>query len=156
MSDVPPALTRRGVLAVAGGTMLAGLTSRLLPAHADTASVQDVIKERIGDQPLQQGRIELELPLVAQDGNTVPLSIKVESPMTPEDYVKAVYVLAEKNPWPEVITFHFTPRSGKAEASARIRLAMTQNVMAVAQMSDGSAYMTETFVKVLIAGCTTT
>ena len=155
MADVTPALTRRGVLAVAGSTMLVGVTSRLYPAHADTASVLDVIKKRLGDKPLQQGRIELELPLIAPDGNTVPLSIRVESPMTPEDYVEAVYVLAEKNPWPEVLTFHFTPRSGKAEVSARIRLAMTQNVMAVAQMSDGSAYMTETFVKVLIAGCTT-
>lgn len=156
MPDVTPVLTRRGVLAVAGSTMLAGLTSRLHPAHADIASVQNVIKQRFGDRPLQQGKVHLDLPLVAQDGNTVPLSIKVESPMTPEDYVEAVYVLAEKNPWPEVITFHFTPRSGKAEASARIRLAMTQNIMAVAQMSDGSAYMTETFVKVLIGGCSTT
>ena len=156
MPDVTPALTRRGLLALAGGTMLAGLPSRSHSAYADTASVQDVIKKRLGDRPLQQGKIQLELPLIAQDGNTVPLLVKVESPMTPEDYVEAVYVLAEKNPWPEVITFCFTPRSGKAEASTRIRLAMTQNVIAVAQMSDGSAYTTETFVKVLIAGCSTT
>ena len=153
MPDVNPALTRRSILAAAGSTVLSGLTSRLHPAHADTASVQEAIKKRLGDRPLQQGRITLELPLIAQDGNTVPLSISVESPMTPEDYVEAVYVLAEKNPWPEVMTFHFTPRSGKAEASARIRLAMTQNVIAVAHMSNGSADMTETFVKVLIAGC---
>lgn len=154
MTDVNPALTRRGILAAAGSTVLSGLASRLHPAHANTTSVQEAIKNRLGDRPLQKGRIQLELPLIAPDGNTVPLSFSVESPMTPEDYVEAVYVLAEKNPWPEVMTFHFTPRSGKAEVSTRIRLAMTQNVMAVAQMSDGSAYMAETFVKVLIAGCT--
>ncbi len=154
MSDVTPSLSRRSILAAAGSTVLSGLTSRLRPAHADTASVQEAIKNRLGDRPLQKGKIHLDLPLIAQDGNTVPLSFSVESPMTPEDYVEAVYVFAEKNPWPEVIAFHFTPLSGKAEASSRIRLAMTQNVMAIAQMSDGSAYMTETFVKVLIAGCT--
>lgn len=154
MPNVNPALTRRGILVAAGSTMLSSLTSRFHLAHANTSSVQDAIKNRIGNQPLQPGRIHLDIPLIAQDGNTVPLSFRVESPMTPEDYVEAVYILAEKNPWPEVATFRFTPLSGKAEVSTRIRLAMTQNVMAVAQMNDGSAYMTETFVKVLIAGCT--
>ncbi|MDH3600968.1 MAG: hypothetical protein OEU26_15200, partial [Candidatus Tectomicrobia bacterium] len=84
MPDMNPALTRRGVLAAAGSTMLSGLTSRLQSAHADMASVQEAIKKRLGDRPLQKGRITLELPLIAPDGNTVPLSFSVESPMTPE------------------------------------------------------------------------
>lgn len=146
-------LTRRQVLTIASGAALVGLTSRILPAHADAAATQALIKERLGDKPLQEGRIKLQLPQIAENGNTVPLSFAVESPMTAEDYVKSVHLFAEDNPLPGVATFNFTPRSGKAEASTRIRLAKTQNVIAVAEMSDGSVYIAKNLMKVTMGGC---
>ena len=95
----------------------------------------------------------LELPQIAENGNTVPLSIEVESPMSNSDHVKAVHIFAEGNPAPEVASFHFSPANGIAKASVRIRLAQTQNVIAVAELSDGSILQATTEVKVTIGGC---
>ena len=83
----------------------------------------------------------------------MPIAFEIDSPMTESDYVKAVHIFAEKNPLPNVASFHFTLRSGKARASTRMRLAKTQNVVAVVEMSDGSVYMAKTEVKVTIGGC---
>ncbi len=105
------------------------------------------------DRAPQDGRITLELPQIAENGNTVPLSIEVDSPMTAQDYCKAVHIFAEGNPRPDVASIHFTPACGRAVASTRMRLAKTQNVVAIAEMSDGSVYMTKAEVKVTIGGC---
>ncbi len=120
---------------------------------ADVAAMRAAIKERIGDATPIEGRISLELPQIAENGNTVPLTIEVDSPMTEQDYVKAVHVFAEENPLPEVATFNFGPRSGKARASTRMRLLKTQNVVAIAEMSGGDVYMSKVQVKVTIGGC---
>ncbi len=146
---------RRGLLIGlgAGGLAVVGMT--LVP-HAVLASPEDVkmaIEERIGDAVAKEGRISLELPQIAGNGNTVPISFEIDSPMTESDYVKAVHIFAEKNPLPNVASFYFTPRSGKARAATRMRLLKTQNIVAVAEMSDGSVYMAKTEVKVTLGGC---
>ncbi len=99
------------------------------------------------------GRIELDLPQIAENGNTVPIGVAVQSPMSGSDYVKTVHIFAEGNPNPEVCSLHFTPACGEAKAATRIRLAKTQNIVAVAQMSDGSVYRETVEVKVTIGGC---
>jgi sulfur-oxidizing protein SoxY len=97
--------------------------------------------------------VKLDLPEIAENGNAVPMTVTVESPMTKDNYVSDVLVVAEANPRGGVVTFHFTPASGVAEANTRIRLAETQNVVAVAKMSDGSFFVDSKQVKVTIGGC---
>ena len=101
----------------------------------------------------QAGRITLTAPEIAENGNTVPISVSVESPMTADDHVASVIILAEGNPNPDVATMHFTAMSGEASATTRMRLAKTQNVIAVAKMSNGDVYMDKKEVKVTIGGC---
>ncbi len=140
-----------GVAAVAGiGLFPGGALADHDPAHIPVAQA---IKNKIGDKPTKSGRITMELPQIAENGNTVPMGFEVESPMTESDYVKAVHIFAEKNPNPIVGTFRFTPQSGRAKVSTRMRLLKTQNIVAIAEMSDGSLYMTKTPVKVTIGGC---
>jgi sulfur-oxidizing protein SoxY len=95
----------------------------------------------------------LKAPEIAENGNTVPVTVIVDSPMTEQDYVKAVHVVAEANPAPGVVTLHFRPENGKAEAQFRMRLAQTQNLVAIAEMSDGSLWTATREVKVTIGGC---
>ena len=83
----------------------------------------------------------------------VPVNVEVESPMTEQDYVKAVHVFADGNPLPGIVSYKFTPACGKAAASTRMRLAQTQNIICIAEMSNGSLYMTKSNVKVTIGGC---
>jgi len=135
-----------GAVAVTGLTVVPGL------ALADEASVAEAITKMVGDMPVEGG-VSLDLPEIAENGNTVPLSFEIDAPMTADLYVKDVLVLADGNPWPDVATFHFTPMSGKAAGSTRLRLAGTQNVVAVAQLSDGTAMMGKKQVKVTIGGC---
>lgn len=140
----------RGAAALAAiGTV--GLTLR--PAHATPEQAAEVMGKLIGGKTPKEGRITLTMPQIAENGNTVPLTVAVESPMTEKDYVKTVHILADGNPEPTVATFGFTPQAGKAEISTRMRMAKTQNIWAVAEMSDGSAWMTKTEVKVTIGGC---
>jgi sulfur-oxidizing protein SoxY len=155
MSDRYPTrtYTRRQMLAATGGLLVAGMALRLSPARADAASAQEAIDKVLAGKAPKSGKIALKLPQIAENGNTVPISFTVDSPMTANDYVKAVHLFADGNPRPNVATFHFTPDSGKAEAATRIRLAKTQNVIAVAEMSDGSVYMVKDQVKVTIGGC---
>jgi sulfur-oxidizing protein SoxY len=143
-------LTRRDVLAFAGAgaAVLVGLQIAPRTANATAESVMEAIRERIGDKKTQEGRVSLKLPEIAENGNTVPLTVTVDSPMTEKDYVKSVHVFAEKNPLPNVATFMFTPASGVAVASTRMRLLKTQDIVAVAEMSDGSVYMARRTVKV--------
>ena len=147
--------SRREVLIGLGAGGLAVATTTLLPAaaRADSAAVTEAMKELIGDTTPQEGRITLELPQIAENGNTVPLTVEVDSPMSEQDYCKAVHIFAEDNPLPNVASFRFTPACGRAVATTRIRLAKTQNVVAVAEMSDGNVYMAKAEVKVTIGGC---
>lgn len=144
-------LTRRQALYI-GGCAIAAAAIGVRPAFAANDH-QEIINKFTGGKAAKEGRVKLELPQIAENGNTVPLTVSVESPMTKDDYVKRVVVVADANPRAGVATFNFSPASGVAEASTRMRLAQTQNVIAVAEMSDGSFYMAKRQVKVTIGGC---
>lgn len=145
-------LDRRGF--VAAGTALIATTMLLgSAARAALPEAEAAIAAILGDRTAEEGRISIDLPEIAENGNTVPLTVEVESPMTEDDYVKAVHIFAEGNPQPEVATMTFTPRSGEAVASTRIRLAKTQKIHAIAEMSDGSVFSAVREVKVTIGGC---
>jgi len=150
------ALSRReALLLAAGATMVAagGVILNTSSAHADAKMVDEAVMKLIGDTKLVDGKITLDLPQIAENGNTVPIGVAVDSPMTADNYVKAVHLFADGNPTPAVASLYFTPMSGKAEASSRMRMAGTQNVIAVAEMSDGKVFRASQEVKVTIGGC---
>ncbi len=145
-------LSKREFLIVASGTAAATLLG--LPNVALSASKSKArVAEFLGGATASEGGITLQMPEIAENGNTVPLSISIDGEATDKRYAESVLVLADGNPEPGVATFHFTPMSGDQEASTRMRLAKTQNVIAVAKMSDGSFIKTESLVKVTIGGC---
>ncbi len=147
-------LTRRKALALsAGAAALAVAGLGATAAFADAAAAEKLIMEFTGGKKPEAGKISLNTPEIAENGNTVPISVSVDSPMTDKNYVKSVMLLADGNPNPGVATFNFSPMSGKASATTRMRLAKTQNVLAIAKMSDGSVYMDKKQVKVTIGGC---
>ena len=136
-----------GALALAGS----GFMSNTAMATPNDATAY--LKKMTGGATAKEGRVTLKLPEIAENGATVPLTISVDSPMTDGDYVKSVHVVAEGNPSPEIVSFNMSPGMGKAEVSTRVRLGKTQNVRAVAIMSDGSVYSGTKQVKVTIGGC---
>lgn len=144
--------TRRSVLRFAA---LAAAASVIAPglAHADAKAVEAELKKLYDGKTMADGRVKLDVPQIAENGLVVPITVDVESPMTEQNYVKAVHVFADGNPLPGVFTFRFSPLSGRASASTRMRLAQTQNIIAVAEMSDGSLFTTKAEVKVTIGGC---
>jgi len=148
--------TRRDVLIGAASLAAgAGLVS-VLPvtaAHATPASMDAAIKKVVGSAPLRKGKVTLSLPPLVENGNTVSLEVSVESPMTPDNHVKAIHVFNEKNPLPNVISARLGPRAGLGKLSTRMRLADSQRVMAVAELSDGSFWSDEVDVIVTIAAC---
>jgi sulfur-oxidizing protein SoxY len=123
---------KRRTLLIGAGVGLGGR------AGATPAEVRLAIYKLIGNAPLRSGRVTVDLPALVENGNTVPLTVRVDSPMTPADHVKAIHVFVEKNPLPMVASFRFGPRSGRAEVTTRIRLADPQTVQVVCEMSDGS------------------
>ncbi|HEY0837473.1 MAG TPA: thiosulfate oxidation carrier protein SoxY [Azospirillum sp.] len=145
-------LSRREVL---GLGLAAGVGLTLLPRTADASvdSATKMLTDLIGSKQPQPGKVKIDMPQIAENGNAVPLTVTVESPMTAQSYVKAVHVIADGNPDAGVATFTFTPMSGKAEVATRMRLATTQKIWAVAEMSDGAVHMEKTEVKVTIGGC---
>ena len=144
---------RRQTLALGAGAMtVAMLGASSVPALANN-DAEETIKKFTGGKTAVQGKIKLDLPEIAENGNTVPMTVTVESPMTEQSHVTEVLIVADANPRSGVATFHFTPASGVAEANTRIRLASTQDVIAVAKMNDGSFYTASKQVKVTIGGC---
>jgi sulfur-oxidizing protein SoxY len=139
--------------AAALATFLAVTHSAQAETRPAEASWEDAVKKVIGDAKPVEGKLLLDLPEIAENGNTVPFSLSVESPMTEHDYVKAVHVFATGNPQPTVATFYFTPASGKATVASRMRLAKTQDVVGVAELSDGKFMVVTRTVKVTIGGC---
>jgi sulfur-oxidizing protein SoxY len=146
-------LSRRAALALGAGSAALTVMGWGRGAYATPQAAAADIAKFTGGKPVEQGKVSIEMPEIAENGNTVPLSVAVESPMTQADHVTDVMVLAEGNPNPGVATFHFTPLSGKAEASTRIRLATTQNIVVVAKTSAGKFYSANKLVKVTIGGC---
>jgi sulfur-oxidizing protein SoxY len=152
MNLKPVETTRRETLALAA---IAGLAAFLAPKmlFADEAAVAAEIKKLYGDKKFESGKIKLDVPEIAENGLVVPINVDVESPMTEQDYVKAVHVFADGNPLPGVVTYRFTPACGKASASTRMRLAQTQNIVCIAEMSNGNLHMAKANIKVTIGGC---
>ncbi|KAA0072561.1 thiosulfate oxidation carrier protein SoxY [Tardiphaga sp. P9-11] len=144
--------TRRETLAMAA---IAGLAAILAPrlSLADEQAVAVEIKKLYGDKKFESGKIKLDVPEIAENGLVVPVNVDIESPMTDADYVKSVHVFAEGNPLPAVVSYRFTPACGKASASTRMRLAETQNIVCIAEMSNGKLHMAKANVKVTIGGC---
>ena len=126
---------------------------RVTPAHAAPPATEEAIRRVIGSAAPTRGKIKLELPPLSENGNAVPMTITIDSPMTSSDHVKAVHVFTEKNPQPDVVSFRFGPRAGRARIATRIRLADTQTVTAIAEMSDGSFWSTTANVVVTLAAC---
>ena len=149
------ALNRRQALLAGVGAVAAatGIGAGMRPARAAAADANAAIMEFTGGVEPTMGRVFLDVPEIAENGNTVPMDVSVESPMTAEDHVTDILIVADGNPNPGVATFHFTPLSGRAQANTRIRLAGTQNIIAVAKTSDGSVFMDRKEVKVTIGGC---
>ena len=152
MSKQAPGATRREVLigALAGGLVA---TFSAGPARATPEEMRAAIRKIVGTAQVHKGRIDLDVPPLVENGNTVSLVITVDSPMTATDYVKSIHVFNEKNPQPNVIGVHLGPRAGKAVLSTRIKLADAQKIVAVAQLSDGSFWSDEADVIVTIAAC---
>jgi len=142
--------TRRGLLQSAGGAV-ALLT--VGPARATPDTMKAAIAKVIGEGKVTPGKVSLDLPPLVENGNTVACGVSVESPMTPTDYVKAVHIFNEKNPQPNVISVHLGPRAGKASVQTRIRLADSQNIIAIAEMSDGSLWSDSVEVIITLGAC---
>jgi sulfur-oxidizing protein SoxY len=148
--------TRRRFLAdavrLAGGLGVVSVVA-LEPARATPAKMQAAMKKVLGEAPLRKGKVTLDVPPLIENGNTVPLTVSVESPMTAADHVKAIHVFTEKNPQPHVITAHLGPRAGRASLATRARIADTGRVIAIAQMSDGSFWSDTVSVVVTLSAC---
>ena len=153
--DTLQATRRRFLIDTAALAGAAGIWLPLAtgPASATPASMRAAIRKVVGEAPVMKGRLKIDLPPLIENGNAVSLTVAVESPMTVEDHVKAIHVFTEKNPQPSVISIQLGPRAGRAVISTRIRLADSQKVIAIAQMSDGSFWSEEIEVVVTLAAC---
>jgi len=139
-----------GAGALAGAVLLGGLLARA--AHATPEQAKELL-QTLAKGEAKPGKVSIKAPEIAENGNAVPVTIAVDSPMTAESYVKAVHVVADGNPNPGVASFTFSPACGKCEAQFRLRLAKTQKIIAVAELNDGSLWTAQHEVKVTIGGC---
>ena len=135
--------------------IIGGLASAVvpMPALAVPGQMESAIRRLIGEAKVQKGKVTLDLPPLVENGNTVPMTVTVASPMTAQDRVKAIHVFNEKNPQPNVVSVTFGPRAGKAQVSTRIRLADTQKITAIAELSDGTYWSDTQDVVVTLAAC---
>lgn len=143
------------VLATAALAAPAAVEAQIDPNQAAKrkAAFEEALRRVVGEAHVRRGRVKLQLPPLIDNGNSVPLSVSVESPMTVADHVKAIHVFTEKNPLPDVISVHLGPRSGRAYLATRIRLADSQTVLAIAQMGDGSFWSDGADVVVTLSAC---
>ena len=147
-------ITRRQAIGLTAGAMaFAVAPAAMRQARASAEDTDKMMMEFTGGKTPEAGKITLTAPEIVENGNTVPISVSVDSVMSGDDVVDSVIILADGNPNPAVITFRFTEMSGKAEATTRMRLAKTQNVLAVAKMKNGAVFMDKKQVKVTIGGC---
>jgi sulfur-oxidizing protein SoxY len=143
-------LTRRDALAAIAGAMCLAFAR---PARATPENMQDVIKAFTGGKAVTEGRVTFEVTLLVENGNSVPLSVQVESPMSARDHVTRIGVFNEKNPLPDVAIFHLTPRCGRAQVATRMRLNDSQFLTAIAEMSDGTFWSATSEVIVTLPAC---
>ena len=143
------------LIRAAGFAAGAGMLSAapLGASRATPQAMQEAIRQIVGEAALRQHKVMLDVPPLVENGNVVPLTVSVDSPMTDADHVKAIYIVNEKNPQPHVISVTLGPRAGRASLSTRIKLADSQQVVALAEMSDGSFWSEAADVIVTIAAC---
>jgi sulfur-oxidizing protein SoxY len=141
---------RRQFLAAICG---AGAAFAVRPARATPDTMKAAIRQVVGEATVKPGKIKLDLPPLVENGNTVAMNVTVQSPMTAKDYVKAIHVFTEQNPQPNVISIQLGPRAGKAEVSTRVRLADTQQVVAICELSDGSFWSDKVDVIITLGAC---
>lgn len=148
--------TRRHFISLAGGLTAAGTlpTITLRPVIATPAMLTSSIRSVVGEATIRTGKVKLDIPPLVENGNTVPLTVSVTSPMTAAEHVKSIHLFNEKNPQPNIANFHLTPASGRAQVATRIRLADTQKVVAIARLSDDSVWQVAVEVVVTLAACT--
>jgi len=146
--------SRRLFLIAAGGLAGGiGLGSTAGETHASPEEMLAAIRKVTGQAPVRRGRVKLDMPPLIDNSNSVSLSVAVESPMTPADHVKAIHVFTEKNPLPNVVSVFLGPRAGRASIGTRVRIADTQTVTAIAELSDGSFWSGSASVVVTLSAC---
>ncbi len=147
--------SRRDLLKAAGAFAgCGGLTLLAVrPAAATPEMMQDAVRHVVGEATINKGKVKLDLPPIVENGNSVPCTVSVDSAMTASDYVKAIHIFNEKNPQPNIISVRLGPRAGRAKFSTRIRLADSQTVTAIAELSDGSFWSGDIDVIVTLAAC---
>jgi sulfur-oxidizing protein SoxY len=123
------------------------------PAMATPESLAAALRETFGERPITAGKVTLELPKLAENGNVVPVTVAVDSPMTEQDYVRSIHLFAEKNPLPRILEVQLGPYNGQARVSSRIRVATSQQVRAVAALSDGTLWSAAVDIEVTVSGC---
>ena len=148
--------SRRTFITAAGVATVAAAWPALLHAQMVRTPLNNMpgaIRKLVGTKTISKGRVKLDVPPLVENGHLVPLTVSVDSPMTEADHVKAIHVFTERNPLPEMVSFRFGPRAGRANVATRVRLADTQNVIAIAEMSDGSFWSDSAFLIVTLAAC---
>ena len=149
--------TRRRFLRLAGSTAAISVLPAMIsvrPAEATPEMMATAIRTVTGGAPVQTGKVKLDIPPLVENGNSVPMTVSVTSPMTPTDYVKSIHVFNEKNPQPNLGNFYLGPRAGRAQISTRVRLADSQKIVAIAKLSDGSFWSVSADAVVTLAACT--
>jgi len=148
--------SRRQFLALVSGALAAGEAAAQLDPNIQAlraAALEAAVRKITGGKPVRAGKVKLQLPPLVDNGNTVPLSVSVDSPMTSADHVTAIHVLTEKNPQPYVVSAYLGPRAGRASIATRARIADTGRVIAIAQLSDGSFWSDTVSVVVTLSAC---
>jgi sulfur-oxidizing protein SoxY len=148
--------TRRDFLSLAGSAAVAGAVPvvTLRPLEATPATLNTAIRNVVGEAQVHAGKVKIDIPPLVENGNTVPMTISVTSPMTESDHVRSIHVFNEKNPLPNIGNFYFGALAGRAQISTRIRLADSQKVVAIARLSDDSFWSASADVIVTLAACT--
>jgi sulfur-oxidizing protein SoxY len=155
-SDLPSNMNRRTWIQRIQKLTVLTIGAWLSPAFvfAKKEDADEAIKKITGSAKIQEGRVTLTIPPLVENGNLVVLKVSVESPMTSNDYVKVIHVIAEGNPLPNIFTAYLTPRSGAANITTRVRLADSQRVWAIVQMSNGSYWQGSAETLVTLSACT--
>jgi sulfur-oxidizing protein SoxY len=148
--------TRRRFLGLAGGAAVLGAVPivTVQPAKATPEMLASAIRNATNGATVKTGKVKLDVPPLVENGNTVPLTVSVNHPMAPEDHVTSIHIFNEKNPQPNVANFQLGPHSGRAQVSTRIRMADSQQIVAIARLSDGSFWSASVDVVVTLAACT--
>ena len=150
------ASTRRRFLGLAGSAAAVGVLPvvSVRPVEATPETMASAVRAVVGSAIIQTGKVKLDIPPLVENGNSVPMTVSVASPMTSSDYVKSIHVFNEKNPQPNLGNFFLGPRAGRAQVSTRVRLADSQKITAIARLSDGSFWSATADVVVTLAACT--